>query len=72
MGESKGDVYRSMIIEAIIIGLTGTITGTAIGMALVYYVQENGSLGLSPDSIAVVAGVAISSTKLLIDQVIVM
>ena len=42
MGESKGDVYRSMIIEAIIIGLTGTITGTAIGMALVYYVQENG------------------------------
>jgi hypothetical protein len=34
----------------------------------VYYVQENGSLGLSPDSIAVVAGVAISSTKLLIDQ----
>ena len=42
MGESKGDVYRSMIIEAIIIGLTGTITGTAIGMTLVYYVQENG------------------------------
>ena len=31
-----------MIIEAIIIGLTGTITGTAIGMTLVYYVQENG------------------------------
>ena len=42
MGESKGDVYRSMIIEAIIIGLTGTITGTAFGMTLVYYVQENG------------------------------
>lgn len=34
----------------------------------VYYVQDNGSLGLSPDSVAVVAGVAVSSTKLLIDQ----
>ena len=42
MGESKGDVYRSMIIEAIVIGLTGTIIGTGIGLGLTYYVQENG------------------------------
>ena len=42
MGESKGQVYRSMISEAIIIGLTGTVVGTGIGMALTYYVQENG------------------------------
>jgi len=42
MGESKGQVYRSMISEAIIIGLTGTVMGTGIGMALTYYVQENG------------------------------
>tara|TARA_B100000029_G_scaffold127736_1_gene121362 strand:- start:516 stop:914 length:399 start_codon:yes stop_codon:yes gene_type:complete len=42
MGESKGDVYRSMIIEAIVIGLTGTVIGTGIGLALTYYVQENG------------------------------
>jgi len=42
MGESKGQVYRSMISEAVIIGLTGTVMGTGIGTALTYYVQENG------------------------------
>ena len=42
MGESKGQVYRSMISEAIIIDLTGTVVGTGIGLALTYYVQENG------------------------------
>ena len=42
MGESKGQVYRSMISEAVIIGLAGTVIGTGIGLALTYYVQENG------------------------------
>ena len=42
MGESKGVVYRSMIIEAVIIGLTGTMIGTGLGLSIVYYVQENG------------------------------
>ncbi len=42
MGESKGHVYRSMISEAVIIGLAGTVIGTGIGLALTYYVQENG------------------------------
>lgn len=42
LGESKGQVYRSMIYEAVIIGLAGTVTGTAIGLSLAYYVQENG------------------------------
>ena len=42
MGESKGKVYRSMIYEATIIGLTGTIIGTGLGLSLTYYVQENG------------------------------
>ena len=31
-----------MILEAIVIGLTGTIIGTGIGVGLTYYVQENG------------------------------
>ena len=31
-----------MILEAIVIGLTGTIIGTGIGLGLTYYVQENG------------------------------
>ena len=42
MGESKGDVYRSMILESLIIGFTGTILGTIIGLMLTYYVQEYG------------------------------
>ena len=42
MGESKGQVYRSMISEAVIIGLAGTVVGTGIGLARTYYVQENG------------------------------
>ncbi|MBL51304.1 MAG: hypothetical protein CMG57_05040 [Candidatus Marinimicrobia bacterium] len=42
LGESKGQVYRSMISEALIIGLTGTIMGTGIGLAITYYVQEYG------------------------------
>ena len=42
IGESKGDVYRSMILESLIIGFTGTIFGTGIGLILTYYVQEYG------------------------------
>ena len=42
MGESKGQVYRSMITEAIIIGLTGTVLGTGLGISITYYFQENG------------------------------
>ena len=42
MGESKGQVYRSMISEAVIIGLFGTIIGTGMGLVLTYYVQEHG------------------------------
>ena len=42
MGESKGVVYRSMIVEAVIIGLTGTMIGAGLGLSIVYYVQENG------------------------------
>ena len=42
IGESKGQVYRSMIFEATIVGLTGTVIGTGTGTALTFYVQENG------------------------------
>ena len=42
MGESKGQVYRSMILEAVIIGVVGSIMGTALGLPLTYYVQNVG------------------------------
>ena len=42
IGESKGQVYRSMISEAILIGFVGTLIGTIFGISLTYYVQEFG------------------------------
>jgi putative ABC transport system permease protein len=42
MGEDKGHVYRSMIAEALIIGVIGTFIGTALGLTLSYIVQAKG------------------------------
>jgi putative ABC transport system permease protein len=42
MGETKGQVYRSLILESVIIGTIGTIIGTLIGLPLTYYIQEVG------------------------------
>ena len=42
MGESKGQVYRSMVLEAVIIGFIGTVAGTTIGLRITYYMQEVG------------------------------
>jgi len=42
IGESKGQVYRSMISEAVLIGFVGTLVGTILGVSLTYYVQEFG------------------------------
>ena len=35
MGESKGGVYRSLLAEAVIIGILGSIAGTILGLAAV-------------------------------------
>ena len=42
MGESKNDVYRTMIIESVLIGFLGTIIGTGLGLSLTYYLQKYG------------------------------
>jgi putative ABC transport system permease protein len=42
MGETKGHVVRSMIGESLVIGFTGSIIGTALGLAAGYYVQRHG------------------------------
>ncbi|RKY54727.1 MAG: hypothetical protein DRP89_04650 [Candidatus Neomarinimicrobiota bacterium] len=42
IGESKGHVYASMILESTLIGLVGSIIGTAIGLGFSYYVQMKG------------------------------
>ena len=42
IGEDKGHVYRTMIYESLMIGVLGTIVGTALGLALSYFLQAKG------------------------------
>ena len=42
IGEGKGHIYRSMIYEAILIGLVGSLLGTIIGLGFSYWLQEVG------------------------------
>ena len=42
LGESKDQIYKSLLNESILIGIAGSIIGTAIGLALAYYMQEHG------------------------------
>ena len=42
IGEDKGHVYRTMIYESLMIGVLGTIVGTALGLALSYVLQAKG------------------------------
>jgi putative ABC transport system permease protein len=42
IGESKGHIYRSLILESFLIGIAATIIGTAIGLIFSYFLQYNG------------------------------
>ncbi|MBN2236818.1 MAG: ABC transporter permease [Bacteroidales bacterium] len=42
LGEAKGHIYKTMIYEAILIGMIGSVLGTAFGLAASYYLQEVG------------------------------
>jgi putative ABC transport system permease protein len=42
VGESKGHVYRSLVMESVLIGITGSVIGTAAGLALAYWLQNHG------------------------------
>lgn len=42
LGESKGQIYRSMLLEATLIGLIGSVIGTIIGLAATLYLQTYG------------------------------
>ena len=41
-GEDQGHVYRSLLVEALAIGLAGSVAGTTLGLALSYYLQSHG------------------------------
>jgi putative ABC transport system permease protein len=42
IGEEKGHVYRTLIYESVIIGIAGTIAGTALGLIFAWYLQSHG------------------------------
>lgn len=42
IGEAKGHVYRTMLWEALAVGLVGSALGTAVGLALAYALQVHG------------------------------
>jgi putative ABC transport system permease protein len=42
MGEDKGHVYRSMIVESVMVGLTGSVAGTLSGLFFAWLMQKYG------------------------------
>jgi putative ABC transport system permease protein len=42
IGEEKGHVYRTMMMESFLIGLFGSVAGVAIGMVISLYLQNHG------------------------------
>jgi putative ABC transport system permease protein len=42
LGEDHGRLYRSLIAEGTIIGFLGSVAGTALGLAVSYYLQDTG------------------------------
>jgi len=42
IGEDKGGVYRTMILESVCIGTIGSVIGTTIGLGFAFYLQNHG------------------------------
>ncbi len=42
LGEGKNHIYKTLIYEALLTGIIGTVTGTVIGLALSYLLQNKG------------------------------
>ncbi|WP_339676929.1 ABC transporter permease [Cyclobacterium marinum] len=42
LGESKGRIYRSLMLEATLIGIIGSMIGTGIGLSGAFYLQNYG------------------------------
>jgi len=42
VGEDTGHVYRCMMAESLMIGIAGSLAGTAVGVACAYYLQVHG------------------------------
>jgi putative ABC transport system permease protein len=42
IGESKAHIYNSLLIESLLVGVAGSVVGTALGLGISYYLQEVG------------------------------
>jgi putative ABC transport system permease protein len=42
LGEARGHIYRSLIMEGLLVGFIGTVAGTALGIAFSYLLQVQG------------------------------
>ena len=42
IGEEKGHVYRTMLMESLITGIFGSLAGIAVGMSIAFYLQNIG------------------------------
>ncbi|NOZ03490.1 MAG: FtsX-like permease family protein [FCB group bacterium] len=42
IGESKGHIYGTLILEALVIGFVGSVAGTMLGLSAAYYLQVHG------------------------------
>ena len=42
IGEDKSRIYRSLIAESLMIGIVGSVLGTALGLAVSYFLQIKG------------------------------
>jgi putative ABC transport system permease protein len=42
IGERKAHLYRSLILESVMVGVIGTVLGTAIGLGVAYWLQATG------------------------------
>lgn len=42
IGEDKGSLYRSLLLESVAVGLIGSIFGTAVGLLSAYWLQVHG------------------------------
>ena len=42
IGEDKGHIYRTLITESLMIGFTGSVVGTVLGLGASYFMQAHG------------------------------
>ena len=42
MGEEKSHIYRTLIVESLVIGTIGSVIGTILGLSAAWYLQEYG------------------------------